>query len=136
MKITNLIEGYDVSGLFHRNVGFPKNWVEMLPRGFSPFNVQLKYGPHSRQQMQNKYGVTDLPNSFSFKDEGVKLVELEIKSGQVVKLVARMPFDEVNDLVIAFHPHDGFVRTAWLNKKTDKHNTLDKSKYDVPVDKQ
>lgn len=136
MKIKDLLESYYTNGLFHRSIGFPKNWAHMLPRGFNPFNVRLKYGPHSRQQMQNKYGVTNLPRSFSFKDEGVKLIELEIRYGQVVKMVARMPFDRANDLVIAFHPHDGFVRTAWLNKKTDKHSTLDKSRYDVPVDKQ
>lgn len=131
MQVNKLITNAD--GLYHREIGFPKNWIDLLPRNFRPFDVKLVYGSHARQEaMSDRYGSIELPNHLSFKDDAVKLFELEIKDGVVVKMGVRMPHDELNDIIVIFQPHDGFVRTVWLNRKDDKHKTLDASKYRKP----
>lgn len=131
MQVNKLITNVD--GLYHRQIGFPKNWIDLLPRNFSPFDVKLKYGSHAREEaFSDRYGSIQLPQSLSFKEGGVKLFELEIKDGVVVKMGVRMHHDELNDIIVIFQPQDGFVRTVWLNRKDDSHKTLDASKYRKP----
>ena len=58
-------------------------------------------------------------------------VETQAKD-EIVKCVLRTGYDLDRDISIVFAiSKDGknIVKTAWLNKKNDKHNTLDKSKY-------
>lgn len=131
MKIGSILQ--DDTGLYHASVGFPKKWIDYLPRGFSPRNVYLKYGSHAREEaMKDRYGDITLPRAISFTEGGLKIIEMEIQGQSVTKLVVRMSYDADKDITIVFNPADGFVRTVWLNEKTDTHKTLDKSKYRVP----
>lgn len=132
MQVNKLITNVD--GLYHREIGFPKNWIDLLPRNFSPFDVKLKYGSHAREEaFSDRYGSIQLPQYLSLKGGGIELFELEIKDGVVVNVVVKMGVrvnhDALNDIVVIFQPRDGFVRTVWLNRKSDSHKTLDASKY-------
>jgi len=131
VDINSIIKNQD--GLYHRDVGFPKNWVELLPRNFRPTNIKLTYGSHARKEaLSDKYGSIELPQTLAFNKDALYLFEIEIKDGKVVKLGVRKSHDELNDLIIIFQPNDGFVRTVWLNRKEDSHKTLDTSKYRKP----
>lgn len=58
----------------------------------------------------------------------IKPFEVEVEDGKVVKAVIRVPYDNVNDISIVFRKNK--IITAWLNKREDKHFTLDKEKYE------
>ena len=62
------------------------------------------------------------------------LYEVEVENGNVVKAVVRTSYDKENDISIVYR--DKCIVTAWLNKKSDRHFTLDKKKYfQKPIDK-
>lgn len=61
------------------------------------------------------------------------LYEVETRDNKVVKAVIRTSYDIDYDVCIVFD--DTKVRTAWLNRKDDRHNTLDYSKYYNPLNK-
>lgn len=108
-------------GLYHRDIGMPECW---------PVNgrwVDLKYSNHAKRAcIRDRYGVIPPLNRVQiFLDQ---LVEVEIREGKLVKLVARVRFNGVFDLILVLNP-DGLVRTCWLNRVTDVHKTLDRSKY-------
>lgn len=55
------------------------------------------------------------------------IVEIEREGNRTTKLVVRVSSTPVYDLVLVLAPKAPglfFVKTAWLNKKTDKHATL------------
>jgi acid phosphatase class B len=64
------------------------------------------------------------------------LYEVETKGkDDIVKCVLRTSYDLDRDISIVFatsKDNKYAVKTAWLNKKNDRHNTLDKSKYYFP----
>ncbi len=54
---------------------------------------------------------------------------------EVFKAVVRTSYDLDRDISIVFgvsKKNELIVKTAWLNRKNDRHNTLDKSKYYTP----
>lgn len=62
------------------------------------------------------------------------LYEVETRhKNYLIKAVLRTSYDDNRDINIVFGKRDNnnklMVKTAWLNKKTDKHYTLDCSKY-------
>lgn len=106
--------------LFHKDIGIPK--FLSMPRAGAP----LKFGAHSIQALRddNVTPPKELPVDY-------KLIETEWTDGRVSKWVVRFGIDATDDLVLALNP-DYSVRTAWVNKKSDKHSTLDKRKYAHP----
>ena len=59
--------------------------------------------------------------------------EVEVDdNNKVVKMVVRTSYDDDRDISIVVR--EGFVVTAWLNNKIDKHETLDVNKYYKPLD--
>lgn len=60
------------------------------------------------------------------------IVEVEVVGGIPVKLVGRKHYDEQNDLVVAVLRKEKLIKTVWLNRKDDKHATLDKTPYSKP----
>jgi antitoxin component of MazEF toxin-antitoxin module len=110
--------------LFHRDVGFPKN-VQMMTGV-----LNLRYSQHAlRAAREDRYGIMELPETLDVTNG--KPVEIEVEDGRVVKSVYRASYDDEIDMVIVVQP-DGFVKTVWFNMKTDKHKTLDRSKYTKP----
>lgn len=110
--------------LYHRDIGFPK-----LP--MRPTLVTLQYGSHARREaLEDRYGDIKLPRQVLLKRE--TLVEIEMTGRSVTKLVTRHHYDELHDLVIVLVPQNNFVKTVWLNRKNDDHQTLDRTQYDRP----
>lgn len=110
--------------LYHQDVYFPSQWQA----SFKNVKTELYYGRHALLAADNdRYGRIDLPKeiTFSFKN----IVEVETDSfNNIIKVVVRLSYDSKHDITLAVLKN-GFVKTVWLNLKTDIHRTLDKSKY-------
>lgn len=108
---------------FHRDAyGFPKNLLMKAGK------ITPKYSQHAKEQASIKG--FQLPKEIQW--EVPEVVEVHLKGGRIFeKVIVRVPYDRHEDISFVIQP-DGFVRTAWLNKNTDKHFTLDKSKYTIP----
>lgn len=110
--------------LFHTEVGFPK-WFK------APTNVVVpRYGDHARFEAQvDRYGKINLPKTIDLSK--FKAIEMEAEGTRVKKILFRGTLDERRDLCIVLQA-DGYARTVWVNLKTDKHRTLDRTKYNRP----
>lgn len=112
--------------LFHVDLGFPRNVI--WPEG----TYDLHYGNHARQAARaDRYGdVTDLlPDELNTRQ--AKVVEAEIVGRRVIKIVYRIRLDSTRDLCLVVNSHQNpfFVRTVWVNESTDRHRSLDKTRY-------
>lgn len=111
--------------LFHKDVGMPRSVATPIYTGV------LRYGHHARAEAKkDRYGEIKLPEKINF-DVAV-LIEAEYDSDleRCVKQVWRQPLDERRDIVIVINP-DGFVKTVWINLRSDKHRTLRRENYFV-----
>lgn len=90
----------------------------------------LTYGKHAQQEaQQDRYGEVKFPTSLCL--EKYSVIEVETDDNITpIKILVRISHCQYLDICIAFIPQTGIVKTVWLNKKTDKHLTLDRSKYD------
>lgn len=92
------------------------------------FEGELGYTRHARHEAESdRYGHIDLPVRFDAKT--ATLIEVETVDGVVVKQLWRQPLDATRDLVMAI-TNEGRVKTVWVNLRTDKHRTLDASRYE------
>lgn len=55
------------------------------------------------------------------------IFEVEVENNKVVKAVVRVGYDKEAD--ISFVIRRGIICSAWKNRRTDKHFTLDATKY-------
>jgi hypothetical protein len=108
---------------YHRDTyGFPANLLMKAGK------ITPKYSNHALAQAITKG--FELPKEIIWDAEDI--VEVHIKGlGVIEKAVIRVPYDRHEDISFVIQPDD-FVRTAWLNKNTDKHFTLDKTRYMRP----
>jgi hypothetical protein len=112
--------------LYHCELGFPKN----IPNNFG--TILLDYSRHALEASQNdRYGTIRLPRTLD--TEKAKLIEIEVIKGQLTKAVYRCEHCNKFDIVIVVIPNARKVKTVWLNRKIDKHKTLNRNKYCVPV---
>lgn len=130
-------------GLYHAETGIPWHLFQHM----APRPVGLEYGPHARKAaLDDRFGqLTSVPLSHSFLKSEV--FEVEVEQGCIVKFCARLS-SGFGVRTNAFHSHDSdeidlvlvcmrstrepsnlFVKTLWLNLRSDNHATLDKSKY-------
>lgn len=111
--------------LYHAEIGFPKFF--RAPLG----TVRVAYGSHARREsFCDRYGVIDLPDSINLSL--FKVVELGVQDGRISKMLFRGPLDRERDMCIVLVPKIGepwFAKTVWVNLRTDKHATLNKSRY-------
>lgn len=117
--------------LYHYQIGIPQEAIAQSKRG----KIRLEYGWHAQQAaMEDRYGLVELP---IFLDTNrAKLIEVEVGiDGVVTKCVYRMNLDMKRDLVLVVIPEKGrgFVKTIWINLKSDVHRTLNRSRYDAPL---
>lgn len=60
--------------------------------------------------------------------------EVEYDEQSYFKFVVRIEYDEIHDISIVFlkQKQDKFslIKTAWLNRKDDKHRTLNRDRYE------
>ncbi len=107
--------------LYHFSIGFPENVIKLS--GI----FKLAYSYHAIRASENdRYGKIQLPTTLNV--DTALLVEMEVLNGVMVKGVYRVPYNNQCDLIIVMLA-DGKVKTVWLNYNSDKHYTLDKSKY-------
>ena len=110
-----------MSELYHVELGFPSDVV--LMSGI----LDLTYSKHAiRASYDDRYGMMTLPDVLDIKF--AKIIEIEVENSKVVKSVYRSKYDKVLDIIIVVN-YDGLVRTVWFNKSSDRHQTLDVSKY-------
>lgn len=107
-------------GLYHSSLpNFPK-LNDMLG-----FPVRLSH--HAREQLWFKYGIKDFdPKTIDVLSKDV--FELEVQDSKPVKLCFRINYNNTQDMCIVL-TNQGVIKTIWLNRKNDTHNTLDVSKY-------
>lgn len=110
--------------LFHTEIGLPK-WFK-APTG----TVTPRYGDHSRFEAQtDRYGKIALPKTIDLAK--FKVIEVGTEGQRITKILFRGTLDATRDICIVLTP-DCFVKTVWVNLKTDLHRTLDRSKYNTP----
>lgn len=111
-----------MNGLFHSEIFMPEK-IKNAP----PMFLDLKPSKHAKRAADtDRYGVLKIPSRITFS--GKDIVEAEFSMGKVVKIVVRLAYDATRDAIYVCHL-DGFLKTVWFNLKSDKHFTLDASKY-------
>lgn len=114
--------------LYHKDIGFPEDIN--LPAGFDPV-MTLRYSNHAQQEAQKDiYGDIKLPPRVDVRRG--QTIEIAVSGTLVTKMVIRFPYDDTRDITMVIQPEDGFVRTVWLNDKTDQHTSLNRAKYADP----
>ena len=110
--------------LFHKDVYIPDHAKVPLHEG------ALKYGQHALNVSSNcaELPHIELPVSFTAKTAVLIEVELNEKTGAVEKQVWRQKLNEDWDMCFPMIG-GGFVKTVWLNHRTDTHKTLNKNKF-------
>lgn len=111
--------------LFHADIYFPEYVRGILPKG----KQKLKYTKHAIREAQvDKYGTITLPRFIDF--DASQIIEVELND-KLKKFVVRLSLDERRDvcLVVKQERSAWILITVWSNLKSDRHKTLDKSKY-------
>lgn len=134
--------------LYHKEIGFPRNFK--APAGV----LGLKYTRHAEQAaLDDRYGEIIKPARLTTANYDI--VELGVQDNRVSKIVYRGPArctechysqtapadctHEKKDIILVVMPPQGagtsewVVKTVWTNLNSDKHRTLDESKYAKPV---
>lgn len=114
--------------LYHPEVYMPKN---SRPLG----HVRVSYTKHAMKAANDdRYGGIPTPHILDLS--GFSLVELAQEDGRDTKYVLRGALDSDRDVVYVLRYNVGsrgirnyFVVTMWINLNSDKHRTLDRSKY-------
>ena len=113
--------------LFHYELGFPK--AAKLRFG----TLELSWTKHALSECSaDRYGIINPPQTLDTNT--AQIIEAEIArkpNGKLFteKVVYRIPYTEVKDMVLVVIPNSGRVKTVWINVRDDTHKTLDASKY-------
>ncbi len=110
--------------MFHKDVYIPD--FARVPL----FEGRLNYARHAQNVSagQGQLAQIELPEVFDASKATLVEVELCPRTGAVEKQVWRMPLDETNDLCFPMLA-GGFVKTVWLNARSDTHTTLQRTRY-------
>ena len=113
--------------LYHKKVYMPKKYRNLK-------TTSLEIGELTRHAIKSansdRYGQIIIPMVFNFS--GRDIVEIETyENPNKLKIVIRLPYSQTCDLilVVLFETDGNRVKTCWLNRKDDRHATLDRSKY-------
>lgn len=107
--------------LYHKDIFLPLS----LPAG----TMTLTYTTHAKEAAVSDWnGVVPMPAEINLSD--FILIEAEIENG-LKKILIRGHMDNKTDMCFVIIPNGngGTVKTVWANRKSDKHKTLDASKY-------
>lgn len=110
--------------MFHKDVFIPDFAKVPLHEG------PVRYAKHANHVSAGAGSYDQIPLPPVFVAKNATLVEVEINpvTGEVEKQVWRQPLNDEFDLCFPMLP-DGFIKTVWLNHKTDTHKTLNKGKF-------
>ena len=106
---------------YHVDLGIPDE-VEYPVVGHA-----LTYTVHAYSEAQKDRASTRLPTSLP----DYALVEVETSGPYVTQWVVRVGLDGARDLCLVI-TRDYVVKTVWVNRHDDAHDTLDRTKYDRP----
>lgn len=115
-------------GLYHYEVYWEDEIQKQIDTALNS-GLPLQFDPHA---IANKYkrkisisGITveKLKNGYCF--------EAAVKNNKVIKFVIRYGYNDTYDLSSVWHPKSDclYCKTIWLNKKDDKHITLNENNY-------
>jgi len=108
---------------FHADVCMPESMRVPIHTG------RLRYGHHAREESQkDRFGSFKLPEQINFDEARLIEAEYDSDAEACVKQVWRQPLDDRRDIVLVVKP-GGFVKTVWINLRTDSHNTLRRENY-------
>jgi hypothetical protein len=104
-----------------------------LPAGFKAptHRVELNWTRHADSE-RTKDRYAEIPKFKGLSLKRFAVVEVGTVAGTVSKIVFRGRLDDTNDVVIVLIPNGErpwTVKTAWINRRTDSHKTLDASRY-------
>jgi len=116
-------------GTYHRDIYIPDT-----PAWAGEFI--LAYSKHAKSEAgRDRYFSTQssqLPTRIRLTANDPDRVEVTFLNGECVKQVIRVRFTEWLDLILVVIPL-GYgalkVKTVWFNRRTDRHATLDRSRY-------
>jgi hypothetical protein len=111
--------------LYHKDVFMPSSVKSLEGKTFA-----LRFSRHAMNACLNdRYGQILPPRNLTARVS--EIIEIETQGNQIVKFVSRIAYNAQFDLMIVVMPDGffGFVKTVWLNARTDSHKTLDRSKY-------
>jgi hypothetical protein len=116
--------------LYHYEIGLP---VVDYPTEA----LELVYSEHAIQAASgDRYGNvrSRLPARLDMAQARIVEVEAEPERRKLRKMVLRSSLDSGRDLVLVVEPRGTrwFVRTCWVNEKSDNHRTLNRSNYVKP----
>ena len=115
-----------MSELYHRDIGFPAVVDTLFGK-----TLTFRFTHHARRACLNdRYGVIVPPQKVTI--EKGQVVEADTDGAAIYKIVIRFPYNDNFDLCMALLPNfngDSLVKTCWMNRVSDRHITLDKSKY-------
>ena len=115
--------------LYHKDVYIPEGMREKIPLSF-----RVEYSSHSLNEAEKDrkgYGlkILNLRRNLSFKETDVIEVETDSYSN-IIKVVFRERYNSEFDIVYAISLMNYKVKTIWLQKTDDIHNTLNRGKYE------
>lgn len=111
--------------LWHSSIRLPANFV--APTG----RVELSWTRHADSE-RTKDRYAEIPKFKGLTLKRFAVIEVGTEAGTVTKIVFRGRMDDTNDVVIVLIPNGNkpwTVKTAWINKRSDLHKTLDHSRY-------
>lgn len=108
--------------LYHKDVYIPEQYKVPC------WNGLLRYTRHAIEASRSdRYGYIELPNKVDYNY--AILIEVETSNDVAIKQVWRTTYDDTRDLILVI-TNTGNVKTVWINVRSDKHTTLDASKYE------
>lgn len=110
--------------LYHKDIRLPDNFRAPT------HSVNINYSHHARKAANNdRYGVMTLPPRLALSH--LEVIEVGMENGRVAKILFRTEYDHRLDMCIVLVPGKDawFCKTVWYNERTDKHKSLDRSKY-------
>lgn len=112
-----------IKKLYHSDVYMPHiTFKDML--------VKVEYWPHAIKRADEKNINVSGYQYINLKHG--KLIELETVNNQPSKIVMRYKYNTQYDIILVILVNGLQVKTVWLNSVSDKHDTLDASKYYKP----
>jgi len=107
----------------------------VLPAGFKApqQRISISYGSHARKEaLQDRYGSIRLPNTLRL--HRMRVIEVGMVGDKVSKILFRGRLDDRRDLCIVLIPgvdkQPWRCKTVWVNLNSDKHKTLNHSRYE------
>ena len=116
---------------YHVSIGFPSTIA--IPET----KVKLFYTPHalSRRKREGEKFLKTIPRYIKINNDIIQEIH-SIDDIHCKKIVVRLDYDDNRDIVLVLEPQSknwSNVVTLWLNKKKDRHKTLNKTNYDIPT---